>query len=75
MIATVQAKSPPSPPCIVYWTGKVGIMSVVTRTYCNLEVSSGDGVSQLPDKVPLCKICQEAVAKTEALISVPTSST
>ena len=77
MIATVRVKGPAQPPCVVYWTGRSGLLSITTRTYCNVEVAAGDaGVTQLPDKSPVCADCKRAVLAAEAAVeSATTSST
>jgi hypothetical protein len=61
MIATVVNGN--GAPCIVRWTGRKGLLQVVTQTYCGEEVNAGDGVLQLPDHTALCPKCMSAVAK------------
>lgn len=73
MIATIQEKDSPAPPCIVQWTGKKNLISVGVRAYCGDEFDASLGVFQLPDKtmtIPgmLCPRCIEAYRKYEAMI-------
>lgn len=72
MIATVRTGKGIRP-CIVYWTGKTGLVTVETHTYCGEQVSAAGGVHQLPDNAPLCDDCKAAVAKAEAAITAVTS--
>jgi len=63
MIAAVEAHRPTGP-CIVYWTGRVGL-SVKATTYCGNTVSAADGVLQLPDIARVCIDCSAAVQRGE----------
>lgn len=72
MIATIS----PDPddqsikPCLVLWTGQKGIIQVVTRTYCEEELSAKPGIMQLPDKAldkgMICAKCTAAYRNYEA---------
>lgn len=74
MIATIS----PDPddtsikPCLVLWTGQKGIIKVVTRTYCEEELSAAPGIMQLPDKAldkgMICGKCTTAYRNYEASI-------
>lgn len=74
MIATI-TKDPDNPglkPHIVYWTGQTGLIKVITRTYCEEEMSASIGIVQLPDKALdkglLCDRCTAAFKAYEAQI-------
>ncbi len=53
------------PPCVVRWTGKTGLLSVKSKTWCGQELDAADGVSQLPDTIPCCKVCEAALKTFE----------
>lgn len=59
MIATVEGNQ--SSPCVVRWTGRVGLLSVKIRTWCDDEYDAADGVSQLPESFKLCSKCRTAI--------------
>lgn len=48
------------PPCIVYWTGRKAL-HVEVVTYCDRDRKVNDGVLQVPEDVPCCAACEDAV--------------
>jgi len=67
---------PPYKPCMVYWTGKGGIMSISVLTYCEEELDTSErGVMQVPDRMlhagQLCDACTASYRRFEATIPVP----
>jgi hypothetical protein len=47
-------------PCVIYWTGQVRL-HVGVVTWCRRECNAKDGVLQVPDDVPCCTNCEDAI--------------
>lgn len=68
--------APTTKPCIVYWTGKGGLMSINVLTYCDEDLDTSErGVTQVPDRLfnagLLCDACTASYRQYEAQIPVP----
>ena len=74
MIATISADPEDTTikPCLVLWTGQKSLIKVVSRTYCEQEISASVGIMQLPDKAldrrMICDACTVAYRNYEAQI-------
>lgn len=59
MVAAVEIK--PNEKCIIRWTGKTGMMTVSSQTYCGLSANAAAGVEQVPTKAIGCADCKAKV--------------
>lgn len=62
-------------PCMVYWTGKGGMLSITVTTYCQEELDTSErGVTQVPDRTlqagQICDACTSSYRQYEATIQV-----
>jgi hypothetical protein len=49
-----------TPPCVVYWTGRVRL-HVDVITWCDQTHEASEGVLQVPGDVEVCKSCEQAI--------------
>jgi hypothetical protein len=45
-------------PCVVRWTGRTGLIKVITRTFCGNEIDASEGVMQIHDDAKICAVCK-----------------
>lgn len=58
VVAAVQPDSKKAP-CLIFWTGRSGMLTVSIKTYCQNQHDAGVGVLQLPATSRFCELCEK----------------